>query len=439
MATKTPDYTINYDDERFTSVESDKQEALTKNEELYGGMIDSSDKFYQDLRDETHKWGEEQAKLQQERTDFTIEKIEQQKEQARQDYIKEQSGAYADWQKQSNQYGGNAEAMAAQGLAKSGYSETTQASYYNAYQNRVAVARDGFERAVLNYDNLMTEARLTNNEALAQIAHDTFMKELEYALEGFHYKNDLLIKKSEAERDIDNTYYTRWQDVLSQMNTENALAENARQFNLTYDENKRQFDEEIRLEREKFDEDIRQFDLELERLKNKDDADSKARAAELQEQKDARIQAHEEWLAEMELAKSDAGGGGGGGGGGGSDDDGGVYVSPKADDTKDDTTTTQDKIAELLGYDLPIDWTSWGALGYGPRTAEEMDKLIRSGEVEEYVEDGKIKFRRRGKTGNYALDLLANPLGNKTGSKTGSKTGGGGGSFPKSTKTTQSK
>lgn len=45
--------------------------------------------------------------------------------------------------------------------------------------------------------------------------------------------------------------------------------------------------------------------------------------------------------------------------------------------------------------DLPIDEASVEALGFGPITAEVLEKLIADGVVEEYVEDGYIKYRRK--------------------------------------------
>ena len=135
-----PNYDVNYDDKRFAQVESDKKTALSDLEQTYAGMINNSDKYYQAQIDASKQWADKQTQLQQEQTDFAIEKIEQQKEQAKKDYTKEQSGAYVDWQKQSDQYGANAEQMAAQGLQNTGYSESSQVSMYNSYQNRVATA-----------------------------------------------------------------------------------------------------------------------------------------------------------------------------------------------------------------------------------------------------------------------------------------------------------
>ena len=99
----TPNYNINYNDERFKTVESEKQTALNQINDTYNNMISQSDKFYQDQIDAAKDYAETQKQNQQANTDFAIEKIEQQKDQAHKDYIKEQTGAYVDWQKQSNQ------------------------------------------------------------------------------------------------------------------------------------------------------------------------------------------------------------------------------------------------------------------------------------------------------------------------------------------------
>ena len=264
-------YDINYNDQRFTQVEADKQVALNDLEQTYSGMINNADKYYQDQIDASQKWADKQTQLQQEQTDFAIEKIEQQKQWAQKDYIKEQSGAYVDWQKQSNQYGANAEAMAAQGLAGTGYSESSQVSMYNTYQNRISTAREAYMRAVQNYDNSITEARLQNNSLLAEIAYNALQQQLELSLQGFQYKNQLILDKTAQKLQVDQMYYSRYQDVLQQLNHENAMAEQIRQFNAS------QAMEQARLE-----EQIRQFNASLaeeQRQYNETMAWQKAQAA----------------------------------------------------------------------------------------------------------------------------------------------------------------
>lgn len=285
MATK---YDINYNDERFKQVESGKQQALTEVENTYSGMIAETDKYYQAQIDASKDWANTQQQLQQDNTDFAIEQIEQQKAQSEKDYTKEQAGAYTDWQKQSNSYGVNAEQMAQSGLANTGYSESAQVSMYNTYQNRVATARESYNLAVMNYDNAIKDAQLQNNSKLAEIAYTALQQQLELSLQGFQYKNQLIAEQANKKMEVDNNYYSRYQDVLAQMNQENAMAEEIRQYNESMKEDIRQFNESMKLQKDQFteekrqfersyalevkqiDENIRQFNEEMARLKKKD-------------------------------------------------------------------------------------------------------------------------------------------------------------------------
>lgn len=316
MAT-TPNYSIDYNDKRFQNVEKAEKAALSQSDKQYDKMVSQSDQAYQGLIDATEEYGKTQSKLQQEQTDFTIEKIEQQKDQANKDYIKEQQGAYVDWQKQSNQYGAGAEQMAAQGLHGTGYSESSQVQMYTAYQNRVAVGRETYNNAVLNYNNSIKEAMLANNSALAEIAFNTLQTTLSLGLEKVNTRNQLLTQKLDAQREIDNTYYARWQDVLAQMNQENAMAEEIRQYEKTFAEEQRQYNESMALEKEQmkiaqqqwekeyalqekqFKESIRQFDTEIARLRAKDTAEARAEAKRLELEKKQMEQEQKRWEAEM--------------------------------------------------------------------------------------------------------------------------------------------
>jgi len=95
---------------------------------------------------------------------------------------------------------------------------------YNTYQNRYMSARESYNKAVLNFDNAIKEAQLANNSALATIAYEALQQQLELSLQGFQYKNSLILQKTEAINAMNDRYYQRYQDVLAQINTENALA-----------------------------------------------------------------------------------------------------------------------------------------------------------------------------------------------------------------------
>ena len=270
---------INYEDERFTQVEDAKQVALSELEQTYDGMIDEAKSYYQAKIDESQNWAATQSALQQQKTDLAIEQIEQQKDQTKKDYTKEQSGAYADWQKESNKYGVNAEELAAGGLAGTGYGESSQVRMYNTYQNRVATARESYNLAILNYNNAIKEAQLQNNSALAEIAHSALQQQLELSLAGFQYENELVLAQASQKAQIEETYYNRYLDVLDQMNTENALAEQARQYNQNYE-----------LQVREFEEGVRQYEEEMARLKELD-AQENALALQELELKKAQLEA----------------------------------------------------------------------------------------------------------------------------------------------------
>jgi hypothetical protein len=226
----TNQFTVDTSDKRFSNVDADIAKQEQEIDNTYDGMINNSDKFFNDQIQVSKDWADKQTQLQQEQTDFAIEKIEQEKEQSRKDYLKEQSGAYVDWQKQSNQYGVNAEKMASAGLSGTGFSESSQVAMYNQYQNRVATAREVFSKAVLNYNNAIKDAQLQNNAMLAEIAYNALEKQTEIALKGFEYKNNLILEKASEKRELNNTKWARYQDVYNQIANEMALAEDARQF-----------------------------------------------------------------------------------------------------------------------------------------------------------------------------------------------------------------
>ncbi len=222
---------VNYDDKRFAQVENAKKDALNNANKTYDNMINQTDAKYNELIDATKDYANKQQEIQQKNTDFAIEQVNQQKDQAEKDYTKEQKGAYTDYQKATDQYGVNAEQQAKVGLMNTGYAESSKISAYTSYQNRYSTAREIYNKAILNYDNAIKDAQLKNNATLAEIAFKALQAELEYALQGFQYKNNLLQTKLNTQIQLDSEYNNRYQQLLSQINTENSLAEQIRQYN----------------------------------------------------------------------------------------------------------------------------------------------------------------------------------------------------------------
>ena len=258
---------INYEDDRFTELETEKQNALNQSNSTYDNLINDSKGYYDSLIQQNKEWADKQAELQNERTDFTIDQIEQQKDKAEKDYTKEQKGAYQDYMKQSNAYGSNMQTAGQQGLGGSGWAQTIQSGYYNTYQNRYAQARESYNTIVMNYDNNIKEAQLQNSSALATIYANAQAEQLELALQSFTVIKDLSLAKQNAYMALDAEYNDRWREVESQINTENALAEQMRQFNESQAEKVRQYNESLAEQKRQADLDYqyKQAALALER------------------------------------------------------------------------------------------------------------------------------------------------------------------------------
>ena len=229
----TPTFSIDMNDQQFKDVDATIKGMEDELDNTYAGQIGGADQFYKDLQDESQRWADEQVELQKQQTDLAIEKIEQQKAQAEKDYIKEQSGAYVDWQKQSNAYGVNAEKMASAGLTNTGYSESSQVSMYNAYQNRVATAREVMARAKQEYENNINQAILQNSVAMAEIYANAYKEQLQLTLDNYLHNQELVLELYNKKVELENTKWNRYKDVYNRLFSEAQMAEDIRQYQET--------------------------------------------------------------------------------------------------------------------------------------------------------------------------------------------------------------
>lgn len=222
---------INYDDERFTQVEQEKQEQLNKYDNVYNDLINKRDEFTQQQQDYVDKWQNTQNQIANDNLQHQIDLANQQKEKAEEDYQKEAKASYIDYQKEIDKYGVSRENVASNGLANSGYAESSKVDMYNTYQNRIASARSSLNDIKLEFDNAIKEAQLSNNATIAENALKALEQKLQIALEGFNYKTEQENNKLNWNYNINNTYYNRYQDVEDQINYENEQAEAIRQWN----------------------------------------------------------------------------------------------------------------------------------------------------------------------------------------------------------------
>lgn len=233
---------IDYNDQRLTDVERESAQRKQDVTNNFNQMINERDAYTQQQQQNVENWAQQQTELQQAKTDQTINKINQSKEQGAKDYTREQKGAYTDYMKQSNQYGANAEMLARQGLSNSGYSESSQVSMWNAYQNRYATARESYQKAVTDWDNMIKDAEISNNETLANIAQQKLEQSLQLALEGFEYKNNLTIQRDSRIDEIENYYNNKYNQVLEQINREYEYEQQQKEYEKEYELKMKEFE-----------------------------------------------------------------------------------------------------------------------------------------------------------------------------------------------------
>lgn len=156
-----------------------------------------------------------QKEQSQANTNQIINEINQQREYANKDFNKEARGAYQDYQKVVNPYGVQAEKMASNGLGNAGYSETSKLNAYNTYQNRYATARESADRLQQDFNNQITQARLSGNKELAEIALNELQTKMTNLWNQLNLDTSLAQNKVSYNQWLDEFNYNKQQDEIA--------------------------------------------------------------------------------------------------------------------------------------------------------------------------------------------------------------------------------
>lgn len=151
-------------------------------------MADEILSTYQQMIDSADSYAKQQSDIQNQMTEQTINEINQNKDRTERDYVREQKGSYADYQREIDKYGANGEQIVSSGLAGSGYQESTKVNAFNTWQNRIMVARDSFNQAMTDYNNQIANARLQNSAKQAEIAQQALQQRLSVTLQMLQYQ-----------------------------------------------------------------------------------------------------------------------------------------------------------------------------------------------------------------------------------------------------------
>jgi len=235
---------VNTNDERLTSINRERQQAIAnsnneynqrinQNKNDYNNMINNTEKYYNQINSTLQEGLKKQQEAMNAQTEANINRINTEKEKANRNYLKEQKGSYIDYRNATNQYGANAEQMASNGLWGSGYSETYKSNAYNAWQNRVATARQSLNDTMTSYDQQITDALNSNNTAQAELWSNVALQVAQNSLQGFQYKNTLIESRNKLENSLiesrnsredtlnsryDTLYQNTWSDMSADLN-----------------------------------------------------------------------------------------------------------------------------------------------------------------------------------------------------------------------------
>lgn len=161
----------------------------------------------------------QQSQIQKEQskanTEQAINEINQQKEYAKQDFNKEARGAYTDYQKTVNPYGAQAEQVASNGLGNTGYSETSKINAFNTYQNRYATAKSSADKIQQDFNNQITQARLSGNKELAEIALNELQTKMTNLWNQLNLDTTLAQNKVSYNQWLDEFNYNKQQDEIA--------------------------------------------------------------------------------------------------------------------------------------------------------------------------------------------------------------------------------
>ena len=279
------------EEERYAKVEADKQNALNQSNQVYNDLLTDNSKIAQQQKDYVSEWQKVQNETADKNAAFQIELQNQNKQKSEKEFQNEAIASKNAYYDLINPYGANAEIQANKGLNNTGYSETIKLGAWNTQQNRTAKARSTMNDAKLQYDNAMKEIEMNRDNQKAQYALEALKQTLEATVNEFTRSAEYKTNQLNNNQALDSEYNDRYNTVWQQINTEKEQAEAIRQYEQNYALQKQQFQEEIR-----------QFDENIKYLREKDEREYQLEIQKLEEQKRQAQQEQANWEREYQLS-----------------------------------------------------------------------------------------------------------------------------------------
>lgn len=191
--------------------------------------IDSLMNQQNNLLDEQQK---KQNELINQQIQIQTDELNREKEKIDKDVNKTNQSLYSNWQKQTNQYGVQAEQLAQQGLANSGYAETTKTALYNTYQKNVTDTLNNARELKSDYDFKIAQAKQQGSVQQAQAAVDLYTQRLQLLTQNYELRQnrEQYLYQKERDKVSDN----QWQKTFDEQVRQNEIENQWKQKNYDY-------------------------------------------------------------------------------------------------------------------------------------------------------------------------------------------------------------
>lgn len=197
---------------------------------------------------------QKQTDLINQQTQMQVDELNREKEKLDKETQKTTSGLYSSWQKQANQYGAGMEQLAQQGLANSGYAESTKTALYNTYQKSVTDTLNNANELKADYDFKIQQARQNGSVQQAQAALDLYSQRLQLLTQNYELRQnrEQYLYQQERDRVADQ----QWQKSFDEQVRQNELENQWRQKEFDYQQQRdavadKQWQEQFNLSKKK--------------------------------------------------------------------------------------------------------------------------------------------------------------------------------------------
>lgn len=165
-------------------------------------------------------------------TQMQVDELNREKEKLAKETDKTTQGLYANWQKQTNQYGAGMEQLASQGLANSGYAESTKTALYNTYQKSVTDTLNNSKDLYADYNFKIQQAREKGSIQQAQSALELYAQRVQLLTQNYELRQNR--EKYLYQQERDKISDSQWQKTFDEQVRQNELENQWRQQQFDY-------------------------------------------------------------------------------------------------------------------------------------------------------------------------------------------------------------